>query len=101
MDERSFELKASFPVDAQFAQTVAALAEHAATYAGCPAAEAREFAEIVEQAVHQCVEALPTTGHSLPVVMRREYGPLEVLVGSHRITWTVSVTHGSRSTTHD
>lgn len=88
MDQRSFELRASFPVDAQFAQTVAALAEHAATYAGCPAAEAREFAQVVEQAVRQCVRGLEE--HSLPVVLRREDGPLEVTVGSHKITWTVT-----------
>jgi hypothetical protein len=88
MDQRSFELKASFPVDAQFAQTVAALAEHAATYAGCPAAEARDFANVVEQAVRQSVAG--KKDESLPVVIARANGPLEVTVGTHRITWQVT-----------
>jgi hypothetical protein len=88
MDQRSFEFKASFPVDAQFARTVAALAEHAATYAGGGAAEAREFAAIVEQAVRECIPAIESP--SLPVILRRDHGPVEVLVGSHRLTWTVA-----------
>jgi len=89
MDQRSFEFTASFPVNPQFAGTVAALAEHAATYAGCSAAAAREFAEIVEQAVRQCV-LRQSAAHSLPVVLKREDGPLEVVVGTHRITWQIT-----------
>ena len=90
MNQRSFELKASFPVDAQFAQTVAALAEHAATYAGCDAAGAREFAEVVDQAVRQCVAG--TKEDAVPVVIKRADGPLEVIVGTYRVTWAVAST---------
>lgn len=88
MNQRSFELKASFPVDSKFADTVAALAEHAATYAGCDAADAREFAGVVGQAVRQC--AAGQKEPSLPVVIKRADGPLEVMVGPHRLTWQVA-----------
>ena len=88
MNQRSFELKASFPVDSQFAETVAALAEHAAAYAGCTAADAMEFRDIVESLVRESL-AGPSKEY-LTVEIRREQGPLEAVIGTRRVTWAVA-----------
>ena len=80
-----FELTVSIPAEPRFVATVRDLAIHAAQYAGCLEAEATEFGAAVEQAVRQHLTHTPSDA-PVAVVVRRNTGPLEVLVDEQTIT---------------
>lgn len=101
MDQRCFDMNLSFPADSRFAETVRDLVVQAASYAGCTVSDARAFGKIVEDVVKTCATTTGATTHAaVPVVLRRDEGPIEVLVGceqrfqpsidDHRVTcdWT-------------
>ncbi len=85
MDPTRFELSISVPRDERFAVTVRGLAVHAAQYAGCPAPAAEAFGQRVEEAILAQVEE-SSAGAVVPVVVRREAGPVEVLVDAQTIS---------------
>lgn len=85
MDARSFQFTLSVPRDAQFVATIRGLAVHAARYASCPEADAERFGGSVERAVRACLGEA-ASGKTISVVVRRESGPLEVLVDGRPIT---------------
>ena len=82
--EGHFELNVSLPTDARFAGTARELAVHAARHAGCSEARAHAFGDTVEQTVRGELET-GATGGTVPVVVRRATGPVEVLVNGHRL----------------
>jgi hypothetical protein len=81
VDATSFELNMSVPGEARFASTLRELAIHAARYAGCRGPDAEQFGAVVEQVASQCLSA---GAASVPVIVRRGNGPVEMLVGSER-----------------
>jgi hypothetical protein len=83
MDPTRFELNASFPCDARHARVVRQLAEHAARYAGCPGRDAEAFGAAVEAVALGCVAAAASAA-ALPIVVRRDDGPVEVLIMCQR-----------------
>jgi hypothetical protein len=87
MDATSFELAMSVPRDQQFAVVVHDLARHAANYAGCAAADCDVFARSVGEAFTASAAA---GDGDVPVVFRRNAGPLEVLLDGRLLTLAVS-----------
>ena len=80
-----FEFNVSLPSDARFAETARELAIHAARQAGCGEDEARAFGKDVEGLVRGHIQNAPS-GASIPLIVRRVDGPLEVLVDGHTLT---------------
>ena len=80
MDASAFELNLSLPADPRFADAMRDLAAHAAHYAGCRGTEAKVFASAVETVARGCL-ARGTGGATVPVVVRRGGGPVEILIG--------------------
>jgi hypothetical protein len=85
MNATHFELNVSLPHDARFAETARDLAIHAARQAGCAEAEASAFGRTVEVVIRGHLEDT-TSDASLPVIVRRTSGPLEVVVNGQTIT---------------
>ena len=86
MDATTFEFQLLVPRDAEIAAVVRMMAEQAARYAGCTEVHAAAFGERVAEAVRAHVNAAVThTSNSIPVVVRRSTGPLEVLVATHTV----------------
>jgi hypothetical protein len=85
MDPTRFELAISIPRDDRFAATLRGLAEHAAHYAGCGDAAAGAFGRDVEQAVRAHFAQLAADA-VVPVVLRRQDGPVELLIDSRTIS---------------
>ena len=84
MDATKFEFQLSVPRDAQVADVVRMLAEQAARYAGCNEPGAAAFGEKVAEAV--LAQLNGSSGHgSIPVVVRRSRGPLEVQVDDRTV----------------
>jgi hypothetical protein len=86
VDATTFEFQLSVPRDAEVAAVVRMLAEQAARYAGCSELHAAAFGEQVAEAVRAHLNG--SAGHtssSIPVVVRRATGPLEVLVDTRTI----------------
>jgi hypothetical protein len=84
VDATSFEFQISVPRDAQVAAIVRMLAEQAARYAGCNERGAAAFGEQVAEAVRAQLNG--SSGHStIPVVVRRSTGPLEVQVDTRTV----------------
>ena len=77
MTAETFELSVTLPPDPRFAGTAAAIAVHAAQFAGCPPPAAQAFGRDVEDAVRGCIERQPA---AIPLVVRRDAGPVEVIV---------------------
>ena len=86
MDATTFYFQLSVPRDAEVAALVRMLAEQDARYAGCNETGAAAFGEQVAEAIraHLNGSLAPTTS-SIPVVVRRSTGPLEVQVDSRTI----------------
>jgi hypothetical protein len=80
-----FELTLSVPCDVRFAATIGSVVDQAARQAGCAPAAAGAFAKRVEACVRQSLEAHTSTD-LLPVVVRHDDGPVEVLVNGHVLT---------------
>jgi hypothetical protein len=86
VDATTFEFQLSVPRDAAVAAVVRMLAEQAARYAGCSEPGAAAFGERVAEAVRAHVNGpIAHTSSSIPVVVRRSTGPLEVHVATHTI----------------
>ena len=85
MDARNFAFTASVPRDARFVAIVRGLAEQAARYASCHAADTERFGGSVETAVRACIQdASPDADMS--VVVRRDAGAVEVRVDDRSVT---------------
>jgi len=80
-----FELQMSIPPDVRFAETVREVAVHAARQSGCSDEEAEAFGAEVEDIVREHIEHC-APGTSLPLVVRRADGPVEVLVEGRTLT---------------
>ena len=88
MDATSFELTVSVSPDTRFATTVRELVAYAAHYAGCSEADAAVFGRDVEDAVRASLEGI--AGDAIvPITVRRQAGPVEVLVNGHTLTLQV------------
>jgi hypothetical protein len=86
VDALTFEFQVSVPRDAEIAAVIRMLAEQAARYAGCNEPGAAAFGERVAEAVRaQLNGSIPHTSTSIPVVVRRSTGPLEVQVATSTI----------------
>ena len=79
-----FELTITFPPDARFTDTARQLAVHAAKHAGLPDAQADAFGDQVAGAVGRSLAG--AREDSVPVIMRRSSGPVEVLVNGRILT---------------
>lgn len=84
MTAAAFELNVWLPADARFAETMRELAAHAARYAGCPGADADLYAGAVEAVVTGCFAHGAGQGAPLRAIVRRQHGPLEVLIACER-----------------
>jgi hypothetical protein len=83
-----FQLDVSVPRDERFVATVRDLAVQGARFAGCTPAAADAFGKTVEAALGTCLRTgAPDT--PIAVVVRRNQGPLEVLVDEQTITLDV------------
>jgi hypothetical protein len=83
MDATSFELNATFPADERFVETMRAMAEHAARYAGCRGDDAEKYGTVVELVASFCLAGI-TPGSSVDVIVRRGDGPVEFLIAGGR-----------------
>lgn len=92
MDEpdspQHFQLDVSVPRDERFVPTVRDLAVQGARFAGCSAEVADAFGRTVEAALGTCLRN-STADTPIAVVVRRNQGPLEVLVDEQTITLDV------------
>ena len=80
MNAETFELSVTLPPDPRFAGTVAAIAVHAAQFAGCAPPAAQAFGRDVEAAVRGCIDRQRAPSATIPLVVRRDAGPVEVIV---------------------
>ena len=80
MTADTFVLDLTLPPDARFAATAAAIAVHAAQFAGCPSDAAQAFGRDVEAAVRGCIDRSQASPAAIPIVVRRQAGPVEVIV---------------------
>ena len=85
MDPSHFQFVLSVPHDAQYLPMVRLLAAQAARYASCSEAEAERFGGSVEQAVQACLHK-PAPTSAISIVVRREAGPVEVVVDGHIVS---------------
>ena len=86
MDATTFEFQVSVPRDAEVAAVVRMLAVQAARYAGCNEPSAAAFGEQVAEAVRAHLNgSIAHTSSSIPVVVRRSTGPLEVQVATRTV----------------
>jgi methyl coenzyme M reductase alpha subunit len=86
VDATTFYFQLLVPRNAEVAALVRMLAEQAARYAGCNEPGAAAFGEQVAEAVRaQLNGSLDPTTNSIPVVVRRSTGPLEVQVDTRTI----------------
>lgn len=81
MDARCFEVNVSVPSGSRFAGIIRVLAVHAARYAGCRTVDAEYFGAIVEAVAMACAAE---TYEGIRMIVRRQNGPIEVLVASER-----------------
>ncbi len=75
MDATLFEVCLQLPGDARLVDAVSDVAATAARYAGCADVDAAAFATVVEGVMAQCLG-----GALMSVVVRRQHGPVEVLI---------------------
>jgi len=85
VDTNTFEFSLSVPRDERFAPTVRLMAVQAARYVNCSEADAQAFGGSVEKAVHACLRDAAADA-TIAVVVRRDGGPVEVLVDGHVVT---------------
>jgi len=86
VDATTFHFEVSVPCDAEVAGVIRMLAEHAARYAGCSERGAAAFGERVAEVVRaQLNGSAAQNSSSIPVVVRRATGPLEVQVASRTV----------------
>jgi hypothetical protein len=71
------------PPDAGFAPMVRDLALHGARTAGCAEATCVAFGREVEDAAHHVLKGADgAQGAMVPVVVRRDGGPIDIVIGS-------------------
>lgn len=80
------ELTLSLPPDPRFAETAGSVAVHAARQAGCAPASAEAFGRRVAASVRESIAARGAGTDPLPVIVRHDDGPVEVLVNGHVLT---------------
>lgn len=85
MDATTFEFQLSVPRDAEIAAVVRMMAEQAARYAGCSEVHAAAFGEKVAEAVRAHLNGSADPHGSIPIVVRRSTGPLEVRVDQRTV----------------
>jgi hypothetical protein len=85
---QQFQLDVSVPRDERFVPTVRDLAVQGARFAGCTPEAADAFGKSVEAALGTCLHT-STSEIPIAVVVRRNHGPLEVLVDEHTLTLDV------------
>lgn len=86
MDATTFHFEVSVPRDEQVAAVIRMLAEQAARYCGCNEPGASAFGERVAEAVRAQLNGSSShASSSIPVVVRRATGPLEVTVAARTI----------------
>jgi hypothetical protein len=85
VDATTFEFQLSVPRDAEIAAVVRMMAEQAARYAGCSEVHAAAFGEKVAEAVRAHLNGSPDPHSSIPIVVRRSTGPLEVRVDQRTV----------------
>ncbi len=78
------DLNMSLPCDPRFAESLRALAVHAAATCGCPKSAAESFGSSVERAARQ-VMATRRAGARIAVKIRRDEGPVEVIVDNRHL----------------
>jgi hypothetical protein len=76
----TFVINVTVAPDVRFAATAAAIAVHAAQFAGCPAPAAQAFGRDVEDAVRGCIDRTRSAPAAIPLIVRRDAGPVEVIV---------------------
>jgi hypothetical protein len=86
MTPTSFEMTVSVSQDARLAGTIRELVICAAQYAGCADPGAARFAGQVEEAVRAVLQE-SAAGTLLPVTVRRDAGPIEVVVDGKTLTF--------------
>ena len=95
MSDVRFEMAVTLPADARFAETLTALAAHAAQFAGCDEAAAAEFGASAGDAHKACVADLEAPAkESVGAVIRCQGSELEVAltcVPSTRVARTVRI----------
>ena len=87
MDGENFELTVSVQDD-QYAGAVVALVDSVARQVGCGPEAAAAFAASVDAALRRSL-AQQRVGELLPVLVRRQDGPVEVLINGDRLTLNV------------
>jgi hypothetical protein len=85
VDATTFHFQLLVPRNAEVAALVRMLAEQAARYAGCNQPGAAAFGEQVAEAIRAQLNGSAPTTSSIPVVVRRSTGPLEVQVDTRTI----------------
>ena len=80
-----FEINVSLPHDARFVETARELATHAARQAGHAVDEARAFGRDVESVIRRHIDSTDS-GNPIPLVVRLEDGPVEVLINGRTLT---------------
>ncbi len=78
------DLNLSLPCDPRFAETLRQLAVHAAATCGCPSSAGESFGRSVERVAHEALARQRTDGR-IAVRIRRDEGPVEVVVDNHHL----------------
>ena len=90
-----FDLALQVPPDAGFAPMVRDLALHGARSAGCDEAKCIAFGREVEEAARHVLNgargADGAKGAMVPVAVRRDDGPIEVVIGSGAAARTLTL----------
>lgn len=84
MGSARIDLNLSLPCDLRFAETLRQLAVHAAASCGCAAAAGESFGRSVERVAREAL-ARHRAGDRIAVRIRRDEGPVEVVVDSHHL----------------
>jgi hypothetical protein len=87
VNSTTFDMTVSLD-DERFVGAVAVLVLQAAAYAGCPAADAAQFAKTVEDAITASLGE-PRDHPLLPVIVRRRSGPIEVVMNGRTLSLDV------------
>lgn len=84
MGSARIDLNLSLPCDQRFVETLRQLAVQAAVTCGCPPSAGESFGRSVERAVREAL-ARHRADDRIAVRIRRDDGPVEVVVDSHHL----------------
>jgi hypothetical protein len=88
MSGARIDLNLSLPCDPRLAESMRQLAVHAAATCGCPASDGESFGRSVERAVREAL-AQRRAGDRIAVKIRRDEGPVEVVVDNRHLVLPV------------